>query len=492
MKQTCIFDRFGNRNFDESNTTTLPNDCTESGNPVVCEAIRPIVNPSVNTSDNRLNGYTFDAAGNTVRDAQNRKFTYDAENKQVKVETVDGNGDPIATIGEYFYDGDGKRIKKIVPATDEVTVFVYNASGQLVAEYSTEISQDPKVSYTTADHLGSPRILTDENGATISRRDFHPFGEEVFTSERTAGLGYTADDVRQKFTSYERDTETDLDYAQARYFNYEHGRFSSADPTLESVALQEPQTWNRYVYVTNNPLRFIDPLGLWKLQTYYLYTEEEYEEDGERKKRYVLQGTVVVATKSKEGDNAESLLKQLGIDKKSAEGKALLESIGSSDSVRLGALGGEVGESFSLIENLLGQQREWEDAGNDPRTGPAVKGFENCAETCLSMAFPGRSFTGDFYSGPQYTDSQLAQQQNISESELRFKDAIRYADRNNKGLHYANFVFRTDEGNLTTFSRSGLRGRLELIDSTALVRKYGAVQGIGTDRTGYYSRKRRR
>jgi len=52
----------------------------------------PLYNP-VAGSDNRLNGYTFDASGNTTRDADNRKFTYDAENKQIKVETVDSNGD---------------------------------------------------------------------------------------------------------------------------------------------------------------------------------------------------------------------------------------------------------------------------------------------------------------------------------------------------------------------------------------------------------------
>ncbi len=259
-QQVFTFDRHGNRNFDEDDTTTLPKEC--NGNTEVCEAIRPIVNPSVNTSDNRLNGYTFDAAGNTGRDAQNREFTYDAENKQVKVETVDGNGDPIATIGEYFYDGDGKRIKKVVPSEDEVTVFVYNASGQLVAEYSTEISQTPKVSYTTADHLGSPRILTDENGGIISRRDFHPFGEEVFTSERSTVLGYQPDDVRQKFTTYERDGETDLDFAQARMHNFTLGRFNSPDPLyFQVIMVLDPQFFNLFSYVRNNPLRLVDPTG---------------------------------------------------------------------------------------------------------------------------------------------------------------------------------------------------------------------------------------
>ena len=178
------------------------------------------------------------------------------ENKQFEVQDSQQN-----VIGQYRYNGDGKRIKKIVPATDEVTVFVYNASGQLVAEYSTEISQAPKVSYTTADHLGSPRILTDENGATISRRDFHPFGEEVFTSQRTHGLGYQPDDVRQKFTGYEKDDETGLDFAQARMYRSNLGRFSGPDDILKDSVANDPQSWNKYIYVRNNPLNLVDPSG---------------------------------------------------------------------------------------------------------------------------------------------------------------------------------------------------------------------------------------
>lgn len=72
----------------------------------------PIVNPTVSPSTNLLNGYTLDNAGNTTRDAQNKKFTYDGENKQIKVETVNTSGTVTGTVGEYFYDGDGKRVKK--------------------------------------------------------------------------------------------------------------------------------------------------------------------------------------------------------------------------------------------------------------------------------------------------------------------------------------------------------------------------------------------
>lgn len=246
--------RYGNRNFDEANTTTLPKEC--NNNTEVCEAIRPIVNPSVNTANNRLNGYVFDNAGNTVRDPQSRRFTYDGENKQVKVETLDLNGNPVSTVGEYSYDGDGRRIKKHVPSTGEVTVFVYDAGGKLIGEYSTIAApQSPKVNYTTQDHLGSPRILTDQNGSVISRRDFMPFGEEI---PRT---GYGSDTIRKKFTGYERDIESDLDFAQARMYNPMHGRFTAVDPLLASGQPANPQTWNRYPYVLGNPLRLVDPTG---------------------------------------------------------------------------------------------------------------------------------------------------------------------------------------------------------------------------------------
>ena len=255
--QTYQYDRYGNRNFDEANTTTLPKNCGTSPNWTVCPADVPVVNPSVNQTNNRLNGYTFDNAGNTTKDAQSRKFTYDGENKQTKVETVDANGNPTGTIGEYFYDGDGKRVKKYVPSTGETTVFVYNAGGQLVAEYSTQIIQTPQVSYLTTDHLGSPRINTDQNGQVTARHDYQPFGEEI---QRAS---YGADAVRKQFTSYERDDESELDFAQARYYNPKHGRFTTTDPIFfDMERIIDPQQLNIYIYVVNNPLKYIDPTGL--------------------------------------------------------------------------------------------------------------------------------------------------------------------------------------------------------------------------------------
>jgi RHS repeat-associated protein len=57
------------------------------------------------------------------------------------------------------------------------------------------------------------------------------------------------------FTGKERDGETGLDYFGARYFSGAQGRFTSPDPLLNSGRPWEPQSWNRYTYALNNPLR---------------------------------------------------------------------------------------------------------------------------------------------------------------------------------------------------------------------------------------------
>ncbi|MBK7706136.1 MAG: hypothetical protein IPJ30_10225 [Acidobacteria bacterium] len=209
-----------------------------------------------------MNDYAFDAAGNTTSDPQMRKFTYDAENKQTKVESINSSGTVTGMIGEYFYDGDGRRVKKIAYANNqptETTVFVYDASSKLVAEYSTTLNPTPQVAYVTNDHLGSPRINTNENGTVIARHDYRPYGEEI--TDRTHAQ-YVADTVRKKFTGYEGDNETNIDYAMNRYYNNRHGRFTSVDPENAGADEDDPQSWDGYAYGRNNPVLFTDPNGL--------------------------------------------------------------------------------------------------------------------------------------------------------------------------------------------------------------------------------------
>jgi RHS repeat-associated protein len=97
----------------------------------------------------------------------------------------------------------------------------------------------------------------------VNRSDYLPFGQEIPSTWNRAG--YSADlTERIKFTSKKRDAETGLDYFGARYMSSAQGRFTSPDPLLNSAKPWEPQSWNRYSYVDNNPLRFTDPYGLYK------------------------------------------------------------------------------------------------------------------------------------------------------------------------------------------------------------------------------------
>jgi RHS repeat-associated protein len=105
-----------------------------------------------------------------------------------------------------------------------------------------------------------------------------PFGEELGSGVggRTPGMGFSVSDgIRQKFTSKERDVETGLDYFGARYFASNQGRFTSPDPLSASARPENPKTWNRYVYVLNNPVRLIDPNGLEEVDTVQPQDEEQ-------------------------------------------------------------------------------------------------------------------------------------------------------------------------------------------------------------------------
>lgn len=125
------------------------------------------------------------------------------------------------------------------------------------------------IRWLVTDHLGTPRMVVGLGGqlADVTRHDYLPFGEEAGIgvgngSVRVTGNGYGGDSVRMKFTGYERDGETGLDYARARYYSSVQGRFSSPDALLSSGTPTNPQSWNRYAYSLNSPIVLTDPNGL--------------------------------------------------------------------------------------------------------------------------------------------------------------------------------------------------------------------------------------
>jgi RHS repeat-associated protein len=114
------------------------------------------------------------------------------------------------------------------------------------------------------DHLGTPRLITRAGGEKVAYHVYYPFGEEA--------TAYNQDTERMKFTGHERDLASpggagdDLDYMHARHESPVTGRFLSTDGHLGDP--RSPQSWNRYTYAFNNPLRLIDHNGKWPTQTH--------------------------------------------------------------------------------------------------------------------------------------------------------------------------------------------------------------------------------
>lgn len=213
---------------------------------------------AVDAATNRLLGYSYDANGNMTHDGLN-SLVYDAENR-VLSSTTGG----VTT--NYTYDGAGLRVKKISGGTTTVYIF---SGGKVIAEYVNGAAVNSPTreymysgsqllatleagtaKYHHADHL-SVRATTDAAGTKIGEQAHYPFGEAWFSASTTA---------KQRFTTYERDTESGNDYAIFRYHVNRLGRFNRPDPLAGYIA--DPQSLNRYGYVLNDPANMVDPNGL--------------------------------------------------------------------------------------------------------------------------------------------------------------------------------------------------------------------------------------
>jgi RHS repeat-associated protein len=257
------YDSFGNRT-----AQTLPS-TTPCGSSV----------STVQYPNNQDPNLGYDASGNVWNDGTNQ-YLYDAEGRICAVKFPVIGGGPPAMM-HYLYDVEGRRVAKgsitvwscdtnnngfienngymIGPSGEQLTevdgqgnalhsnVF---ASGHLIATY------DPQnIHFNLSDWLGTRRVTTDYIGNIESTYQNLPFGEMI---PQNQSLGVT----EHFFTGKERDAESGNDYFGARYYGSSMGRFMSPDPWLGSMHLDNPQSLNRYSYVLNNPLKFIDPDGL--------------------------------------------------------------------------------------------------------------------------------------------------------------------------------------------------------------------------------------
>jgi RHS repeat-associated protein len=198
---------------------------------------------------------TYDANGNSLNDTF-RTFTWDAENRPVSIGTVNLTYDAIgrmveqsvgSTNSEVVYSPLSAKLalmngttltRAFVPLTGGATA-VYNSSGLAY--------------YRHADHLGSSRFASTPTQTLYSDTAYSPFGETYASSGA----------IDPSFTGQNQDTTSGLyDFLYREHDPYQ-SRWASPDPAgLAAANLADPQTFNRYAYVRNNPLALTDPLGL--------------------------------------------------------------------------------------------------------------------------------------------------------------------------------------------------------------------------------------
>jgi len=200
------------------------------------------------------NSYTYDNNGNMLTGA-GRTYTWNQENKPLTI--VQGG-----TTTTFVYDGDGGRVKKILGTTTTRYIsklyecdntncsrFIWAGSTRIAT-----IASNGTINYWHGDHLGSSSVITDNAGTKVQAVAYYPFGNTRTNQSFTT----PAIDVPYKYTGKELDS-TGLYYYEARYYDPVLGRFISADIIVPDA--RSPQSLNRYSYVLNNPLRYIDPTG---------------------------------------------------------------------------------------------------------------------------------------------------------------------------------------------------------------------------------------
>jgi RHS repeat-associated protein len=232
---------------------------------------------------------TYDAAGNITQDTKfrNASYAYYANGRQT-----------AATLGgltqNSVYDCAGQRVQTSTTAKGTPTrTMVYDIFGQDIADYSgstgstlerkniyrggqllaTYEAGSSALKYVLTDIQGSTRAIMNNSGGSssvIARHDYLPFGEEIAAGVglRTGGLGYGATDTnRWKYGLTERDDTTGLDHTWWRKYESFSGRWTSPDPYTGSMSIGDPQSFNRYAFVQNDPVNFADPSGLhWEVQ----------------------------------------------------------------------------------------------------------------------------------------------------------------------------------------------------------------------------------
>lgn len=196
-------------------------------------------------------------------------YTWDAHNRLSEIRYTDTTRPNFMPALEenvlaFAYNDEGNRVKK--HANNDVTYYINSGlsvlnelDGNLAVQKTlvqgsapiAEVDADGTIQYVHTDVLGSTVALTNEAGGLTAEYEYDVFGSLL-------GMKGSAD-TDYLFTGQEYDGESDLYYYNARYYNPRLGRFISRDTYLGEEG--DSLTRNRYIYVSNNPLKFVDPTG---------------------------------------------------------------------------------------------------------------------------------------------------------------------------------------------------------------------------------------
>jgi len=221
---------------------------------------------SFSGNNNRMDSHSYDSAGNLLNDGSHSYF-YDAENRLIQVDGTLGTCSSATAC--YVYNAAGRRVRKTTGSTS--VDYLYDLAGQEITELTSAGAWNRGEVYaggrhlatynggTTnlihADWLGTERVRTTAAGASCENITSLPFGDALSTS------GSCGDASPMHFTGKERDSESGLDNFGLRYDSSSLGRFMSSDPGNAGAVNADPQSWNAYAYVRNNPVNLTDPTG---------------------------------------------------------------------------------------------------------------------------------------------------------------------------------------------------------------------------------------
>ncbi len=218
---------------------------------------------SYDTSKNQIGpgqGFTYDANGNTTHDNMHA-YSWDAQGHAVSVDAI---GLTYDALGRMVEQQNGSSYTQILygPSGGKLALMngqtVSKAFIPLPAGATAVYTSGPTLSYFRhPDWLGSSRFASTANRTMYYSGAYAPFGE-AYAEAGPADRSFTG----QNQDTVPGSTTGLYDFLFREYAQY--GRWISPDPAgLGAVDPTNPQSWNRYAYVLNNPLSNVDPLGLY-------------------------------------------------------------------------------------------------------------------------------------------------------------------------------------------------------------------------------------